>query len=185
MGKQPGWMQGCATYKGAALALILDSHACGYEMTSALNTTLGLHLSPNALYPKLHKLEEDGLLYSVETEPAARVRGNKHTREYFPTELAPEAVMDWMSATSPFNVARREFYTKLAVARREHVPVLLPMVNLLEAQIQAEIKGIPGEEPFTTLGELQAQLVRTIELGRLNVELKALGIARRELREFL
>lgn len=188
MGLQPEWMLKSSPLKGAALARLLDGPIHGYKLARTMNELLDLDIEPNQLYRKLEALERDGLAYS-HVVPAKRAGSRraqgKPRRDYFPTEDAPGAVMEWMSATSPFAVARSEFYIKLAVARKEHVPALLEMVDLLESKVKEEIDRIPQEASFQTLAELGAQLARSTKLGYLRAELGGAVKARSGLGEFL
>jgi DNA-binding PadR family transcriptional regulator len=175
----------CSPLKGAALVLLLNGPIHGYEMATSMNQMLGpgWDIRAQALYPKLGSLENAGLARSSKDD---NQRAAPARKVFYPTEATAGAAMDWMSATGPLAVVRAEFYTKLAVARREHLPALLETLDVLERHAKAEIDEIAEDlGPLVTLAGLRLHLVRGAKLAHLRTELERIVVARRGIREFL
>ncbi len=111
--------------RGALLGLLLERPGHGYDLANRLIASLGetWRIDPNDIYRLLERLENEGLVSSVQ-EPR---RGNERRMlvVYHPTEQSTGALECWMETLLPREPVRPSLHAKLAVARPEDVPRLL------------------------------------------------------------
>ncbi len=179
-----GWMRGSSPLKGALLGLLVQHPGHGYDLALRLHRRLGpaWQIEAKGLYPMLQQLERAGLVSSEKVACAGPTRGRVM---YSPTEHAPRALTEWMRTGHSTEPLRVELHAKLAVARREDVPLLL---RALDGYEQDCVKLLSASaERFPQAGSLTAlamNLTRSSALMRLRTELEWIALARREIAAF-
>lgn len=178
------WMRGSSPLKGALLGLLVQHPGHGYDLALRLHRRLGpaWQIEAKGLYPMLQQLERAGLVSSEKVACKGPTRGRVM---YSPTEHAPQALTEWMRAGRSTEPLRVELHAKLAVARREDVPLLL---RALDGYEQDCVKLLSASaERFPQAGSLTAlamNLTRSSALMRLRTELEWIALARREIGAF-
>lgn len=178
------WMRGSSPLKGALLGLLVQHPGHGYDLALRLHRRLGpaWQIEAKGLYPMLQQLERAGLVSSEKVACTGPTRGRVI---YSPTEYAPRALTEWMRTGHSTEPLRVELHAKLAVARREDVPLLLRALDGYEQDCLKLLSA--SAERFPQAGSLTAlamNLTRSSALMRLRTELEWIALARREIAAF-
>jgi DNA-binding PadR family transcriptional regulator len=178
------WMRGSSPLKGALLGLLVQHPGHGYDLALRLHRRLGpaWQIEAKGLYPMLQQLERAGLVSSEKVACQGPTRGRVI---YSPTERAQQALTAWMTGGRSTEPLRVELHAKLAVARREDVPLLLNALDGYEQDCTALLSA--SAERFPQAGSLTAlamNLTRAAALMRLRSELEWVALARREIAGF-
>jgi DNA-binding PadR family transcriptional regulator len=178
------WMRGSSPLKGALLGLLVQHPGHGYDLALRLHRRLGpaWQIEAKGLYPMLQQLERAGLVSSEKVACLGPTRGRVI---YSPTERAQQALTEWMRAGRSTEPLRVELHAKLAVARREDVPLLLRALDDYERDCLKLLSA--SAERFPQAGSLTAlamNLTRSAALMRLRSELEWIALARREIAAF-
>jgi DNA-binding PadR family transcriptional regulator len=179
-----GWMRGSSPLKGALLGLLVQHPGHGYDLALRLHRRLGpaWQIEAKGLYPMLQQLERAGLVSSEKVACQGSTRGRVI---YSPTERAQQALTEWMTSGRSTEPLRVELHAKLAVARREDVPLLLNALDGYEQDCLTLLSA--SAERFPQAGSLTAlamNLTRAAALMRLRSELEWVALARREIAGF-
>jgi DNA-binding PadR family transcriptional regulator len=179
-----GWMRGSSPLKGALLGLLVQHPGHGYDLALRLHRRLGpaWQIEAKGLYPMLQQLERAGLVSSEKVACQGPTRGRVI---YSPTERAQQALTEWMTSGRSTEPLRVELHAKLAVARREDVPLLLSALDGYEQDCLTLLSA--STERFPQAGSLTAlamNLTRAAALMRLRSELEWVALARREIAGF-
>jgi DNA-binding PadR family transcriptional regulator len=177
-------MRGSSPLKGALLGLLVQHPGHGYDLAQRLHRRLGpaWQIEAKGLYPMLQQLERAGLVSSEKVACRGPTRGRVI---YSPTEHAQQALTEWMTTNPSSEPLRVELHAKLAVARREDVPLLLTALESYEDDCLKLLNA--SAERFPQAGSLTAlamNLTREAALMRLRSELEWIALARREIAAF-
>jgi DNA-binding PadR family transcriptional regulator len=181
---ETNWMRGSSPLKGALLGLLLQQPGHGYDLALRLHRRLGpaWQIEAKGLYPMLQQLERAGLVSSEKVACEGPTRGRVI---YSPTEHAGHALTEWMATGNSTEPLRVELHAKLAVARREDVPLLLRALDGYEQDCLKLLRASTERFPQpVTLTALAMNLTRAAALMRLQSELEWVALARQEVARF-
>ncbi len=123
----------------ALLGLLIERPGYGYELAKRLHDDFnpGWRLEFSNVYSVLDSLERDALVVRREDAPDHRSAGSRMGPRIFytVTDLGAERFEQWMKRGCRRKPVRDELLAKLAVARPQHVPILMEQLDELEREI--------------------------------------------------
>lgn len=177
--------------KYAVLGALTERRGYGYELVQRLETRLGpaWRLSASTVYAALDQLEAEGWIRSRaeggrDPERSDERRGARRV-VYEASEEGRDALAAWLARPSlRAEPIRTELALKLAVARRDDLPVLLDAIAQaarVATATRAECAAAAGLGGGRRWEDATAALVGAAAIARLDGELRWLGVAQRAL----
>jgi DNA-binding PadR family transcriptional regulator len=180
-----GWMRGSsASLRGVLLALVLERPGHGYELANRLADRLGeaWQIVPKDIYRLLEGLEDDGLLLlRQEREPGRR----RTLSVYHTTDLAAQAVSEWMETLIPKEAMRSGIRAKVAVAREHDARLLLLALRSYEQECLGLLKLAPPATSVPSWKGLLADCTRDAVDAQLRFEVEWARRTRRRVEEHI
>ncbi len=177
MSRQPAPL----TLEHILLALLDAKPMHGYELYQELSQTQGIsmiwNITQSMLYVLLDKLEEHGLLLSIqaegETYPPRTI--------FYITEAGKQSLNQWMK--TPVHRARQirqEFLAKLIVARRYGFAEALDLIHAQQQACQSWMDQLQMDFPPKNPDHMDIWLVDTYRIHRIEALLKWLELCEME-----
>lgn len=175
--------------KYVLLGMLSGGPAYGYELQRRIDERLpSFNCTAGAVYGALDRLEHEQMIRTTGVKETLRtVRGSPRVM-YSATPLGLTELERWMHAPTPPQNSRDELFSKLVIARPQHVPRLLEMARILETQLRSDLGDLReapapawtgrGRPPLQLVG---AALARSAEARRLSAATESL----QEIREAL
>jgi DNA-binding PadR family transcriptional regulator len=178
------WMRGSSPLKGAILGLVLERPGHGYDLGGRLGARLGpaWGIDPKRLYRMLDQLERAGLIAgTVESDPE---NPRQHRTVYRATELAPQALAEWLETLAPKEPTRVEIQAKVAAAREQDAPRLLLALRSYERECLELLRDNAHQEvPVRSWLGLVMDVVRDASDTQLRAEVEWARRTRKRIEE--
>jgi len=181
------WMKGTSPWKGAALAMLLESPGHPYGLAGRLGKRLGAAWPVKAgdLYRILENLEKYGLVEPRPSQPYPTGKAHRARKTYQATPLTAGAVDEWMTSLhSDGGPMGLELCVRIAVARPKDVPFLLGLLDVRESECLDLLKEYAKEHPDDRLFGMELELIRKYTVAQIKATLEWIEVVRGSLEEF-
>jgi DNA-binding PadR family transcriptional regulator len=179
------WMRGSSPLKGALLGLVIERPGHGYDLGGRLGARLGptWGIDPKRLYRMLDQLERAGLIAgTVENDPD---NPRQHRTVYRATQLAPEALAEWLETLAPKEPTRVEIQAKVAAAREQDAPRLLLALRRYERECLELLRHNADQQvPSGSWLGLSMDIVRDASETQLRAEVEWAKRTRKRIEEY-